>query len=125
MRSKGQSQLLQAALEHVHVGSDDSVIFDGVRHLGILAEIRRSCSTTVAFYLHASQKERHRRYNLRLNTGISFDEFRIVESHPVEAGIAELKSHCELVIDATLSLSEIQGILWDSVSLAISNLDDV
>ena len=120
LKSNGAEGLLKATLEHARIEGHDSVIVDGVRHSEVLTAIRRSCETTVAIYLHASQEERHRRYNDRQSSEISFVEFLDIDSHPVELGVVNLKGICELEIDTMRSFAEVQTILFDEVSLVIS-----
>ena len=107
----GASGLLQAALKHSHIQHGDSVVFDGVRHSEILDGIRRSSSNCLAVFLHASLKQRHRRYNARLHSPITLDEFLVVDEHPVELGISELVENCDVTIDAARPAAEIQSIL--------------
>ena len=120
LKAKGAEGLLQATLEHARIEGQDSIIFDGVRHPEVLTAIRRSCETTVAIYLHASQEERHRRYNDRQSSEISLAEFLDIDSHPVEAGVVNLKGICELEIDTMRPFAEVQSILSNEVSLVIS-----
>ena len=107
----GASGLLQAALKHSDIQRDDCVVFDGVRHSEILDGIRRSSRNYLAVFLDASLKERHRRYNARLHSPITLDEFLVVDEHPVEVGITELVENCDVTIDAARPVAEIQGIL--------------
>ncbi len=120
LKSKGAEGLLKATLEYARIEGQDSVIVDGVRHPEVLTAIRRSCETTVAFYMYASQEERHRRYNARQPSGITFEEFLDIDSHPVELGVVNLKGICELEIDTMWPFTEVQSILFNEVSLVIS-----
>ena len=119
LKSKGAEGLLKATLEYARIEGQDSVIVDGVRHPEVLTAIRRSCETTVAFYLCASQEERYHRFNDRQSSEISFEEFLDIDSHPVEAGVVNLKNICELAIDTMRPFSEVQSILSNEVSLVI------
>ena len=120
LKTKGAEGLLEATLEQASIEGQDSVIFDGVRHPEVLTAIRRSCETTVAFYLCASQEERYHRFNDRQSSEISFAEFLDIDSHPVEAGVVNLKNICELAIDTMRPFAEVQSILSNEVSLMIS-----
>ena len=122
LKSKGAEGLLKATLEHACIEDQDTVIFDGVRHPEVLTAIRRSCGTTVAFYMYASQEERHRRYNARQSSEISFEEFLDIDSHPVEIGVVNLKGTCELGIDTMRPFAEVESILSNEVSLVISTV---
>ena len=116
-RSMGSSGLLRAVLEYAGIENHDSVVFDGVRHPGVLTEIRQSAEATIAVFLQVSREERHRRYNSRLSYGISLDEFKIMESHPVEAEISNLAELCDLVIDGGQHVMEVQSSLHNHISL--------
>lgn len=109
--SLGPSALLRAALKYAAITSDDRVVFDGVRHLGALAEIRRCSETSVAVFLTSDLLKRYQRHNARSSSAISPDEFVAIDGHQVEIGINELREHCELVIDTAHPQSEIQEVL--------------
>ena len=111
LESMGAADFLEAALRFADVNDGDAVIFDGVRHLEILTEIRRSFDSVVAFYLAASREERYRRYNIRQPAEIAFDDFMQIETHPVEVGVAALEGHCETVIDASQHEEGIKQVL--------------
>ena len=111
LESMGAADFLEAALRFADVNDGDAVIFDGVRHLEILTEIRRSFDSVVAFYLAVSREERYRRYNIRQPAEIAFDDFLQIETHPVEVGVAALKGHCETVIDASQCEEGIKNVL--------------
>ena len=102
-KSKGSSGLLQAALEHYGVNSDDSVVFDGVRHPEILADIRQAAEATIAVYLEANQEDRFRRHQVRQCYGWALEEFLVADQHLVEAGNSKLIEQCDIVLDAALS----------------------
>ena len=110
-RSRGSSGLLQDALEHFGVNSDDSVVFDGVRHFEILADIRRAAEATIAVYLEVNQEERFRRHQTRQVSGQSLEEFLTIDRHPVEACIGMIIDHCDLVVNAVCSAAIVQEVL--------------
>ena len=110
-RSRGSSGLLQDALEHYGVNHDDSVVFDGVRHPEILADIRHAAETTIAVYLEANQEERFRRHQARQPSGWSLEEFLTIDRHPVEAGIDMVIDHCDLVVNAVCSVAIVREVL--------------
>ena len=115
-RSRGSSGLLQDALEHFGVNSDDSVVFDGVRHFEILADIRRAAEATIAVYLEVNQEERFRRHQTRQVSGQSLEEFLTIDRHPVEAGNSNLIEQCDLVLDGAQPTTVIQNMLRDRLS---------
>jgi dephospho-CoA kinase len=115
--SKGAAGLLQGVLQYAEIKNTDSVVFDGVRHLEVLFEIRRNSKGFLAVFLHSNLHERFQRHNARSSSVISFGEFIAIDGHQVEAGISELKGHCELVIDTTRHPSEIQEVLRNKLTL--------
>ena len=113
--SKGSSGLLKDTLEHFRINSHDSVVFDGVRHLEILTDIRQAAEATIAVYLEVNQEERFRRHRARQASGWSLEEFLIVDSHPVEAGIGMIIDYCDLVVNAACSATIVQEVLRDQI----------
>ena len=115
VKSKGSSGFLESALEHFGISSHDSVVFDGVRHLKILTDIRQSAEVTIAAYLEVNQEERFRRHRARQASSWSLEEFLIVDEHPVEAGIDIIIDHCDLVVNAACSATIVQEVLRDQI----------
>ena len=115
-RSRGSSGLLKDALEHFEISGHDSVVFDGVRHLEILADIRHASEATIAVYLEVNQEERFRRHQTRQAFGWSLEEFLTIDRHPVEAGIGRMIEQCDLVVDAALPATDVQGVLYDHIT---------
>ncbi len=115
-RCRGASGLLHDALKHFGVNSGDSVVFDGVRHPEVLAEIRQSAGTTIAVYLDVDNDERSRRHRSREGFDVSPSDHLVADAHIVEAGICRLIDACDVVLDATRPLLEIQAMLSDTVS---------
>ena len=115
-RSRGSSGLLRDALEHYGVNPDDSVVFDGVRHPGILAGIRQAAEATIAVYLEANQEERFRRHQARQCYGWTLEEFLVVDQHLVEAGNSKLIEQCDLVLDGARPTTVVQNMLRDQLS---------
>ena len=115
-RFRGSSGLLQDTLEHYGIDPDDSVVFDGVRHLGILAGIRQAAEATIAVYLEANQEERFRRHQARQCYGWTLEEFLVVDQHLVEAGNSKLIEQCDLVLDGARPTTVVQNMLRDQLS---------
>ena len=115
-RSRGSSGLLQDALEHFGVNSDDSVVFDGVRHPEILADIRHAAKATIAVYLETNQEDRFRRHQARQCHGWTVEEFLVVDQHLVEAGNSKLIEQCDLVLDGAQPTTVVQNMLRDQLS---------
>ena len=115
-RTKGASGLLQGTLQHFGINNDDSVVFDGVRHLEVLAEIRQSAETTIAVYLEVDKEERSRRHQSREGPGLSLQDHITADAHIVESDISRLIDDCDLVVDATGPKTNIQSKLSDMIS---------
>lgn len=104
----GASGLLQSTLETAGIDSDETVIFDGVRHIDVLSEIRRRAGETVAVYLDASPEVRYERRRSQGSVGLSPEEFEAIDGHIVEGEISALPELCDFVIDASQPLSLLQ-----------------
>ena len=107
----GASGLLQGTLEVAGIDNDETVIFDGVRHIDVLSEIRRLAGKTVAVYLDASPEVRYERRRSQGPAGLSWQEFEAIDNHSVEDEIGALEKLCDFVIDASQPLSLLQGNL--------------
>jgi dephospho-CoA kinase len=104
--SLGARVLLQTAMKHAGVERDQSVAFDGVRHHLVLDEIKAIAKTTVMFYLEIDDVQRYQRYLSKSpsDSSMTFGEFLEIDRHPIEAGISQLVTTADVVIDATLPL---------------------
>ena len=122
-KSKGSSGFLESALEHFGINSHDSVVFDGVRHIEILTAIRQAAEATIAVYLEVNQEERFRRHRARQASGSSLEEFLIVDSHPVEAGLDMIIDYCDLAVNAACSATIVQEVLRDQIARSAGRLD--
>ena len=107
----GASGLLQGTLEMAGIDKDETVIFDGVRHIDVLSEIRQRAGKTVAVYLDASPEVRYQRRRSQGPTGISWQEFEAIDNHSVEGEIGALAELCDFVADASQPLSLLLGDL--------------
>ena len=112
----GASGILQGTLKMASIDSDETVIFDGVRHIDVLSEIRQRADKTIAIYLDASPKVRYERRRSQGPTGLSWQEFETIDSHIVEGEISALAELCDSVIDASQPLSLLQVICLESFS---------
>ena len=110
-RSRGPSGFLQEVLEYFGINDHDSVVFDGVRHLEILAAIQQAAEATIAVYLEVNQEERFRRHQARQASAGSLEEFLIVDNHPVEAGLDLIIDHCDAVVNAECSAATVKEVL--------------
>ena len=107
-RQLGASGLLQGTLEMAGIDKDETVIFDGVRHINVLSEIRRRAGKTAAIYLDASPEVRYQRRRSQGSSDLSWQEFEAIDSHSVEGEIGALAELCDFVIDASQPLSLLQ-----------------
>ncbi len=110
-RQLGASGLLQGTLEMAGIANDETGIFDGVRHIDVLSEIRRRAGKTVAIYLDVSPEVRYQRRRSQGSSDLSWQEFEAIDSHSVEGEIGALAELCDFVIDASQPLSLLQGDL--------------
>ena len=115
-RANGASGLLRDALQHFGINNEDSVIFDGVRHPEVLAEIRRNAETTTAVYLDVSNEERSRRHQSREGPGLSLRDHLTADAHIVESNICRIIYDCDLVVDAMRPKTDIKTELKDLIS---------
>ena len=115
-RSRGSSGLLQDAIDHYGVNRNDSVVFDGVRHPEILADIQHASEATIALYLEANQGERFRRHQAQQRDGWTLEEFLVADQHLVEAGNSKIIEQCDLVLDGTQPTKVVQNTLRDRLS---------
>ena len=110
-QQSGASGLLQGALDVAGMDNNETVVFDGVRHIEVLAEIRRRAGKTIAVYLDVGPEERYRRRQAQGSNVLSQREFEVIDVHPVEAEIGKLAGLCDFVIDASQPLSRLEGNL--------------
>jgi len=101
--------LLRAALENAGVESGESVVFDGVRDRLVLDEIKAITKTMVTFYLDVGDYQRYERYLSKSPAEylVTFDEFQRIDRHPIEAGISQLASKADMIIDARLPIRRV------------------
>ena len=110
-RQLGASGLLQGTLEMAGIDKDEAVIFDGVRHIDVLSEIRRLAGKMVAIYLDASLEVRYQRRCSQGSAGLSWQEFEAIDNHSVEGEIGALAELCDYVVDASQPLTILQNDL--------------
>ena len=115
-RSTGSSGLLQDVIDHYGVNQSDSVVFDGVRHPEVLADIRHASEATIAIYLQANQGERFRRHQAQQRYGWTLEEFLVADQHLVEAGNSKMIEECDLVLDGAQPTMVVQNTLRDRLS---------
>lgn len=110
-QKKGASGLLSGTLEMAGIDNDETVIFDGVRHTEMLAEIRQRAGKTIAIYLDVDPQERYQRRRFQGADSLSREQFEAFERHAVESEISDLAELCDFVIDASRPLTHLQDDL--------------
>lgn len=76
-----------------------NVIFEGVRHLSIMDEIKNISDLAIVFFIDTPAQIRFERFNKRENSQITWDEFVQLDEHPVEREIKLLKHHSDVILD--------------------------
>ena len=85
-------------------------LFDSIRHLQILEEIRRTYSVTIVIYLRTSDQIRYQRFLSRTSVGDSilpYEAFLKINEQSVERGITIIADSADLVIDSTQSIEAV------------------
>lgn len=114
-QSLGAARMVDGTLTHFGVRARSSVVFDGVRHPEVLTAIKQMAMISLAIYLDASRDERFRRCQERQGYSLQIEEFDRIDSHPVESGIPDLAKQCDLIIDSSAPVSEIQERLRNEI----------
>ncbi len=94
----GDVQLLcRGVLNDVGFVSGKDLVIEGVRHVSVLTTIKDIAPGQIIrlVYLESSVEDRAKR------AGISVEQMRILDSHPVEREIPILKSMADLVMDTS------------------------
>lgn len=83
------------------------IVIDGVRQLSVWHALRKGTAPGRAHlvFVAVPWPERVRRVYHR--DGISEDELREIDAHPVESDWGELKSHADVVVDGQLDAEEL------------------
>jgi cytidylate kinase len=97
----------------------NAVIVEGIRHKVIFESIAQIADKKVSIYLEADQKTRYERFQQRKRGDshfLTFEEFLLLNNHPVEREIEGLKPLCDIVIETTDDyiidlLTQIEGLI--------------
>jgi dephospho-CoA kinase len=103
---RGAEQFLQDVIE-VNQPTSNTHLFDGIRHVSIIEELKRRYTNTFVIYLDVSDVERYRRFSARASDddrSVSYEQFLEISHHPIEQGIADIATVADAVIDASSSL---------------------
>ncbi len=113
----GPTDLLDAVLKYERIGDHDSVVFDGVRHIKVLVEIKSASDVTTCIYLRIRQLARYRRYRMREGLiDLSLSAFQAIDSHHVEVGVAELSEHCDIILNVERPIVEVERDIVDQLA---------
>ena len=99
MEAHGSEWLLRRALKlyGIPLGCGARVIFDGVRHVSMVAEIRRISRISCVLFVDAGQDVRLARYRSRGRDGA--EAFRKADGHRVEAELGSIRHEANFVIE--------------------------
>lgn len=87
-------------------------IFDGVRHVSIIEELKEFYASTFVIYLNVSDLERYNRFISRASKDdpiISYDQFLAICQHPIEQGITQVASIANTQINAAKPFQDVMA----------------
>jgi len=118
--SMGPELLVTAAMQHAGLHGTQGALFEGVRHLLVLRNIRARSKKSFCVFLDAGLQVRFTRYVSRspLHSNISLSQFRAIDDDPIERGIEPLRGEADAVVDATAPIE----IVWQAVCEALEAL---
>lgn len=101
MNTIGYKGLMDLVMKQYNVEGDSrTIVFDGVRHMNILDEIYKRYENAKLVYVKSTERERYRRYLIRTNKNITFQEFKSISSMPVETEIPKLEKEANFIINS-------------------------
>jgi len=106
---------LSNVLEFSQAG--ENVIFEGVRHIVMLDEIKQISSNVITFFIDTPFELRYQRFNQREADKITKDHFLSLDNHPVEKEITILKESCDFVLDGRNSIAAILDEVISKINL--------
>ena len=89
-------------------GVSNEIIVEGIRHKVIFESILQLANKNISIFLEADKKIRYERFQRRKRGDthfLTFEEFILLNNHPVEQEIEALKPLCDIVIDTTSDYS--------------------
>lgn len=120
-QSLGAAGMVDGTLAHYGVHANSTVVFDGVRHSKVLTAIRQKTNKALAIYLDASRNERFSRCQKKQGHSLQFEDFKRIDGHPVESGIPDLAKLCDLKVDTSASIYDVQERLRNEIRRLISS----
>ncbi len=91
------------------IGESNSIIIEGVRHLSIFKLINNIAETKIGIFVEADDQTRYKRYSNRekdADNFKTFEQFVLINQHPVELEILSLKPLCNFSVDSTKPLDD-------------------
>lgn len=105
---RGARGLLENALRF-HNPQSETHLFDGVRHVSVLQELRKIYSANFVIYLEIGDRERYERFIRAsdMNSRVSYPEFLHMCEHPIELGIEDISHVADINVDASRDLASV------------------
>src|ERR1700759_4790137 len=119
---RGAKQFLQDVIE-CNQPTSNTHLFDGIRHVSIIEELKIRYKNTFVIYLDVSDLERYKRFSARASKDdltVSYEQFLEISQHPIEQGIPEIATVADAVIDGSSPLQTL--ISQVNSQLAMTNL---
>ena len=91
---------------HHFIGDSSSIIIEGIRHKIILDLIKDVTKKSILIFVEADARTRYERYKQRETEEINFEEFIVLDNHPVEKEIEDMKPLYDYTIPATKNYNE-------------------
>jgi dephospho-CoA kinase len=103
--SLGPSGILEAAISSSNPSQHGKVLFDGVRNMLVLLEVRAISARLLTVYMRAEDSIRFHRYLNRSATdpNLTFEEFMKINNHPIELGIEPMAACADVITDTSVS----------------------
>lgn len=76
-------------------------VYDSIRHLDILAEVRKYYDGVIVFYLKVNECELYERYVMKYKDGVTYSQFKKMNQHPIEKEISEIIHKSDYVLDGS------------------------
>lgn len=117
-KERGAKQFLEDVIES-NQPTSDTHLFDGVRHVSIIEELKTHYTNAFVIYLNLSDVERYERFISRASKDdpiFSYEQFLEISQHPIEQGIPEIATIANVVIDASVSFQEVMAEVNDQLN---------
>lgn len=100
--TRGPRGLIENVLRF-HEPKSETHLFDGVRHISVIKELRKMYPTNLVIFLTIDDRQRYERFKgaNALNSITSFTDFLKMSAHSIERGIEEIATVADANIDAS------------------------